>query len=202
MSKTHSLRVTTADGVHERTVDAQERLLLKSGGNLQAFKIGDLTSFTVGTEFGPTPTILIVNSTGGAVHGVPRGGRLELGDDKWALADIASFRLALIPPKVEEQPAPPSRTWRIVYRDPERPPDVVEIASGRLDGRIYDLTPDDGFGWNEGRAFGPWLDDVATIERVEPAEPESPVPTKAGSRKAAVGVSPVGVEATEAPEAA
>ena len=46
---------------------------------------------------------------------------------------------------------------------------------------MHDLTPEHGFGWNEGRVWGAMLDDVATIERVEPEElapAEEPAPAE------------------------
>jgi hypothetical protein len=91
--------------------------------------------------------------------------RLELNGERWQLSELSEFKLTPIPPKAEPEPEPPSRTFLVRYFDGRE--ETVELASGMLQGTVYDLGPDHGLGWAEGRTWSARLEDVDTLERVQ-----------------------------------
>ena len=170
--KTHTLSVVAASGDVQRKVDGATRILVKTGRTLESFKVGELDSLTIEPVL---ERMFVIDSHGrGRYQPLWPGSRVDVGEDRWPVAELASFRLELIPKPVELAAPLPSRIWEVVYVDPDRPSDVVELAGGLVQGTVYDLTPADGMDWSSGRIWGSYLDGVATMRRVEPEELEKP----------------------------
>ena len=172
MAKTHTLSVVAAGGDVLRKVDGATRILVKTGRTLESFKVDELDSLTIEPVL---ERMLVIGRDGrGRYQPLWPGSRVDVGEDRWPVAELASFRLELIAKPVEA-PAPlPSRVWEVTYLDPERAPDIVELAGGKVDGVIYDLGPEHGLDWSSGRTWGSYLDGVATMRRVEPEELQKP----------------------------
>ena len=171
MAKTHQLVVRDADGERERKVDHAARLLLKAGPDLLSWKVSELESVVFEPGYEGGGAVCFVPKVGGGYwRRVAGTARLELGDERWQISDLAAFVLTRTPKPVEA-PAPPSRVFRIRYLDGRE--EVLEVAGGQVKGRIYDLTPADGLGFQDGRAWGAMLDDIDTIERVGPEDLET-----------------------------
>jgi len=172
MAKTHTLVAVAAGGDVQRKVDGAERVIIKTGRTLESFKVGELDSLTIEPVL---ERMLVIGRDGrGRYQPLWPGSRVDVGEDRWPVAELASFVLTLIPKPVELAAPLPSRIWEVTYLDPARAPDVVEVAGGKVDGTIFDLTPADGMDWSSGRPWGAYLDGVATMRRVEPEELEKP----------------------------
>jgi hypothetical protein len=167
MAKTHTLRAVFGGELVERKVDATERLLVKTGGTLESFKIGELAAAEYGT-WGDSVQITTDDGRGRFIRLGP-GSRLELGEDRFPVAELGSFLLSPIPKPAEPEPAPISRTFLVRFLDGRE--EVVELAgSPEIRGTVYPGGEAMGWevGWNEGKPWGVRLDDVDTFERIEP----------------------------------
>jgi hypothetical protein len=162
MAKTHVLRVVTADGIVERKVDGTERLILKAGGAMTSYPVKELSSVLVDELGGEGGRVLVVDANGrGRYAHVAASARFELGEDRWQVSALMAFRLALIPPKQEEPPAP--RVVRVSFEDGRQPVDVYS-SGAQITGTPVGMSADTYERW------GAPLDDVAGLEVLELVE--------------------------------
>ena len=176
MAKTHTLTAVAAGGDVQRKVDGAERVIVKTGKTLESFKVGELDSLTIEPVL---ERMCVIDRDGrGRYQPLWPGSRVDVGEDRWPVAELASFRLELIPKPVEAPTPLPSPFVEVTYLPDSvghvRPPEIVELAGGMLSGVVYDLGPEHGLDWSSGRPWGVYWNAVATARRVEPEELQKP----------------------------
>ena len=162
--KTHTLIVETGEGVTERVVDAQERLLVRVGAALNSWKVGELRRVQVEHAYGDEQIVLYVDTfkRGGSYTPIVRGGVVELGEDRWPVTDLVSLVLEPIPAtdEPEAEPQSNSRTWLLRRTDGSE--EIVEVlGAAELRGSLDPSVPLAEGGW------GVDLEHVLSLERIE-----------------------------------
>jgi len=175
MAKSHTLSVQTPEGKHQRQVNGTVRVILRAGGNLESFPLGELERLYFERGYDGGGKFCVISRGGrGAWRHVNATARIEVDEDTFLVGELGSFDLCVIPPKAAEPLPPPSRYWEVTYLPDEhgvdRPPEIVEVAGGQVKGTVYDTTPADGLDWSSGRVWGASLDAVATMRRIGPEE--------------------------------
>jgi len=116
--KTHLLKVVAGAETIEREVASTERLLWAERGDLRSWKVSGIDVFTVKPSLDREAMVLTMSVDGRAdIHRVEPGARVELGDAKWPVSQLASFELAPIPKPPE--PVKPYKvgTFRVWFYD-------------------------------------------------------------------------------------
>jgi len=112
--KRHSVVIENGSGLDERRIDGRERLLLRKGRELRSFKVSELVYFKVHPAFNDEHVVLeMCDARGGTWEQLPRGARIELGDESWAAGDLISFHLQKDPEPVEVTRPYAEGTWLV-----------------------------------------------------------------------------------------
>lgn len=161
---THILRVVhTSEGESERAVNGNETVCLRSNGTLRSWPPKELLNVTVSAK---GVLELVHADNRGSFQNLRPADVLEIGSDKFAIGELVSLALRPIakPVKLAPHEQPASQTWRVRFRDPDRPELDVTFGSGAL---VQGERIGAGNTWEPPVTWGALLDDIATLERVD-----------------------------------